>query len=155
MKLAIIVFCAFLATSSVAQTSSQDGNWIKKGVDAFDRVNTTRNGSNEDLLDSVALISYVSGMLAVHRQNNFGAIILFSTVNKASDPAGQPKLSPTDAASLGTMLAFTPLRKLPDNVSPQQLVAILRRYLDTYPEKWGQPAPTLITNALAEAFPRQ
>lgn len=154
MKLAIIVFCAVLATSSLAQTPTADGNWIKKGIDAFERVNTTRNGSNEDLLDSSALIYYVGGMVAVHRQNNLVTIIFLSAANKSNDPAAVPKLSPTDEARVQGMMALTPLRKLPDNLSSQQLIAVLRKHLDKYPERWGQPAAVLVANALEEAFAR-
>jgi hypothetical protein len=129
------------------QQSAVNGNWIKSSIDAFDRVNVTRNGTSDDALQSLNLIHFVSGMLAVHRQNNLTASTFAAVL-------GEKKTQSTASAAdqidqqLRIAFAFTPLLTTPDTLSPQQIVAILRKYLDANPEKWG-------TDALQQAFAKK
>ena len=156
MKMLIGIVLCFLSTLSWAQQGTAvDGNWIKKGIDAFDRVNVTRNGTDEDTLDSRVLISYVSGMLAVHRLNNLLASLVIGASNQPSGKARREKQSANNAMHVRTALAFTPLLAIPDELTPQQIVAVLRKYLDAHPEKWGTNAPLLITEALEVAFAKK
>ena len=48
-----IVLCILPVISVPAQADPIDGNWMKKAVDAYNRVNVTRNGSNQDATDSL------------------------------------------------------------------------------------------------------
>ena len=45
------------------------------------------------------------------------------------------------------------LYSTPDNVTAGQIMAIVSKYLKNNPEKWGEPAYSLVINALQEAFP--
>jgi Rap1a immunity proteins len=151
--LAAVLFCVLHGVAS-AQSATYNGVSLKSGLDAYDRIYVTKNPSEGDSHERTMLIAYVYGMLAVHRENNLKAMILFTAGN---DPkVGHTKQrSEVDAARLNTLLAFTPLLTLPDNVPTEQLVAILRKYLNEHPERWDQHGAILITAALVDAFPRK
>jgi len=38
-------------------------------------------------------------------------------------------------------------------VTQHQLVAVVKQYIDSHPQLWGEPAFTSVTKALSEAFP--
>ena len=152
MKALLFLVLSLTHAWASAQSSSLDGNWLKQGVDAFERAHISRSGTAEDLNTSTAFVSYLSGMVAVHRQNNLLAILLWSGAKKSTDKTGQVRLSEPDTVRIQTAAAFTPLRSLPDNLSPQQLVAVIHRFLDDHPEKWGADASSLVTEALRSAF---
>ena len=78
------MFCLLSALCAAQQPRPLDGNWIKKGVDAFNRVYVTRNAGDTDMSDGLVLVSYVSGMIAVHRQNNLLAAIIVGSANQKS-----------------------------------------------------------------------
>ena len=42
---------------------------------------------------------------------------------------------------------------LPDAVTADQLCLIVAKFLEKHPERWNEPAPNLVRNALQEAFP--
>jgi hypothetical protein len=126
-----------------------DGNWLKGSVDAFNRIYVTKNGRDGDFEDSFLLIGYVAGIVAVHRQNNMMASILVGT---AADNRTKDSKPLADDMKVRTALAFAPLLGIPDSLSPQQMVAVLQKYLDAHPGKWGDPASVLITDAFKEAF---
>lgn len=149
MKKVTVLFLAVCLQTSFAQTTKRDGNWLKNGLDAFDRVFVTQNANEQDANAGLTLMSYVSGMLAVHRQNNLGALVLAYALN--SSP--QKPLSETDRAKIQTAFLFVPLLKVPDDLSPQQVTAILRKFLAQNPARWSESADKLITDAFAVEFP--
>ena len=71
-----LLLCVFSFGSMAQQQQAFDGNWIKKSINAMDRVDVTRNGTTEDVMDSIGFLAYVGGILAVHRQNNLLASII-------------------------------------------------------------------------------
>lgn len=147
MKRLWIIALSLLSCAVFAQErTTADGNWLKRMLDATDRVLVTNNGTQQDLLDSVTLQAYVSGMLTVHRQNNLEAVIAYKLLSQKKDK---------DQADLGIRVAsrFAPLINIPDSLGPQQIVAILRKYLDAHPERWNSQASALITDALKDSYP--
>jgi hypothetical protein len=126
-----------------------DGNWLKQSVDGFNRIYVTKNGRAGDIEDSFLLIGYVAGILAVHKQNNMMASILMGT---AADNQTKDSKPLADDMRVKTALAFAPLLGIPDDLTPQQMVAVLQRYLDAHLAKWGDPASVLITDAFKDAF---
>jgi len=42
-----------------------------------------------------------------------------------------------------------------NNVEPQQLCAVVTKYLKAHPERWNEPAVKLVIDALKEAFPKK
>ena len=76
-------------------------------------------------------------MLAVHRLNNLLASLVIGASNQPSGKARREKQSANNAMHVRTALAFTPLLAIPDELTPQQIVAVLRKYLDAHPEKSG------------------
>lgn len=139
---------------SAQQPEALDGNWIKHSIDAYHRAYVSRNGTSQDISDSLVFMSFVSGMLAVHRQNNLTASLLSYGLTQQKGKVGAAAGAEIDK-QLRVAFVFTPLLALPEQLSPQQIVAILRRYMDTNPEKWGSGAPLLITEALQQAFARK
>lgn len=128
-----------------------DGNDLKRAVSAYERVNIAKTSiSRDDQDDCTMLLSYVGGMLAVHRSNNFHAMILFSMMKPKT---GEQRMSEANEASFKTMLMFTPLLKIPDDLPADQVVAILKKFLDANPERWKEQAAPLIEDALKSAFP--
>ena len=117
MKRIIFLLFTLFHLSAYAQSNSLDGNWLKQGLDAYDRAYLTRTGSTDDMAKGDATISFLIGMIAVHRQNNFMAVFLWSNVKKTTDKSGKVKLSGEDTARIETTTLFTPLRSLPDNLS--------------------------------------
>ena len=69
MKMLITIALLFFSATSFAQEKNgHDGHWMKRCIEASDRVNVTRNGTIDDLAESMALVHYLGGMLAVHRR---------------------------------------------------------------------------------------
>ena len=155
MKFLVATLLCVLYALAHAQAPTYNGVSLKKGLDAYDRMYVTKNASDDDFRDGTMLIAYISGMLAVHRTNNLTAMLLFAANNVSTGGKSKQAMSGTDSVRLKTLLAFTPLLTLPENVPPEQLVAILRKFLNEHPERWSQHAAGLITEALAEAFPQK
>jgi len=156
MKIVIgFLLCVFSLGSMAQQQQVFDGNWIKSSIDAFDRVNVTRNGTTEDAMDSIALISYVGGILAVHRQNNLMASIVVSGLTEQKKASKSAAASAEIDKQMRVTFAFVPLLRIPDTLSSQQVVVILRKYLEANPEKWNTTASLLITSALEAAFSKK
>lgn len=145
-------FLLFAGVAWAQQAETVDGHWIKKGINAFNRVYVTKKPSDTDYVDSVALVSYLSGMIAVHKNNNMLAVLLVSAKDSQNKqlPPGKKPLAGDE--QLKVAFAFTPLLALPDKLSSEQVIGILQRYLEAHPEKWNTSAPYLITEALKEAF---
>ncbi|MHB1054153.1 MAG: Rap1a/Tai family immunity protein [Thiobacillus sp.] len=157
MKIVFVTLLLF-AFSSPAYSQlpvTSGGNWIKEGVDAFDRVHVTRNGTIEDVQNSSMLLSFVFGMIAVHRQNNLLATLLISASSPSNSNKYAEGMSPETTARVKTALAFVPLIAIPDTLTSAQIVAVLRKYLDSNPEQWNKNAPHLITEALKASFEKQ
>lgn len=154
MKNMFVTLLLFVFSSPVYSQLpiTPNGNWIKDGIDAFDRVYVTRNGTNEDLEDSSMLISFVYGMIAVHRQNNLLATLLITASSPSNSNKSAKGMTPEATARVKTALAFVPLFCIPDTVTPAQIVAVLRKYLESNPEQWNKNAPVLITDALKTSF---
>ncbi len=145
----------FFSTLALAQSDEKlDGNWIKKGLDATNRVVVAGNSSDEDVIISLNLVYYVYGMLAVHRSNNVGPGLLAKAAQLSNEKKQQNDQPSCNDQAIRTALLFTPLIGLPDNITPQQIIAILEKYMKSHPEKWSLDASSLITDALVEAFPR-
>ena len=149
MKVCISLCLLLFTTCATAQVVKRDGAWLKNGIDAYDRTFVLKNGSELDISDAQILVAYVSGMLEVHRQNYLNAGLIAMAANSARDG----KMSDTDAAKVKVALFFAPLLKVPDDLSPQQVVAILRKYLSQNPAKWSEPAHKLVTDAFVSEYP--
>ena len=153
MKILIGLSLYLFSLGSVAQQHlTLDGTWIKSSIDAFDRVNVTRNGTSEDEINSIAFLSYVGGILAVHRHNNMRAAIAVSGLSEAKKASKSTAASAEIDKQMKVVFYFVPLLRVPDSLSPQQIVAIHRKYLEANPEKWNIQAALLITNAFEAAF---
>jgi hypothetical protein len=157
MKIVFVTLLLFAFSGPVYSQSpvTPDGNWIKEGIDAFDRVHVTRNGTTEDLEDSSMLVSFVYGMIAVHRQNNLLATLLIAASSPSNNNINAKDMSPETLARVKTALAFVPLMAIPDTLTPAQIVAVLRKYLDSNPEQWNKNATFLITEAMKASFEKQ
>jgi hypothetical protein len=142
--LAIWLLAAAHATAQTANQPPVDGNWLRKGIEAQARM---EGGSTkeEDFGDAMAFLGYASGFFAAHRQNN----MMFAVLAMAEK--SNPKTLTPEAMKLAR--AFVPLAFLPDNLSPAQASAILRKYLDDNPGKWHESAHLLMLNAFKQAFP--
>ena len=149
MKTLLAVLLVIGMSNAAAQTDRRDGNWISTGLEAFDRTAITQTATTQELVDVTSLIGFVSGILAVHRQNN--SIALKSIAATSQNRRGT--LSESEAVRLQTTLLFAPLLKLPDELSEQQIAAVLRKYLAQHPAKWGRPAEIIILDAFILAFP--
>jgi Rap1a immunity proteins len=151
--LAAVLLCVLHGVAS-AQGATFNGVSLKRGLDAYDRIHVTKNASDTDFQEMTLLIGYVSGMLAVHRENNIRAVALFVAGKEIKDLSKKQR-SEVESDRLMRLLGFTPLLALPDNVPVEQLLAVLRKYLNEHPERWDQHGAILITAALADAFPRK
>ena len=134
--IASFVLCCCSVLAAAQPPVTLDGYWLKQSVDAFNRIYVTKNIRAGDFENSFLLIGYVAGILVVHRQNNMMASILVATAadNQTKDPK-----TLADDMKVKTALAFAPLLGIPDDLSPQQIVAVLQKYLDAHPGKWGIP----------------
>lgn len=134
----------FFAVCTCASAQQQlTGATLVKYLESSDRVEQLK-GSNEDFGNTMLLGGYLIGIIHVHRQNNLTVLLLAAASDK-----GQK--IPLEAIKVG--MALTPLLRLPDNLTIDQVRAILRRYLNAHPELWHNEGYTLVVNALAEAFP--
>jgi hypothetical protein len=149
MKVCISLCLLLFTTCAMAQVVKRDGVWLKNGIDAYDRTFVLKNGSDQDVSDALILVAYVSGMLEVHRQNNLNAGLIAMGANSGR----VRKMSEADAAKVKIALFFAPLLKVPDDLSPPQVVAILRKYLSQNPAKWTEPAHELVTDAFVSEYP--
>lgn len=152
MKQIFLLMIYAFTTVAGAQSAQLDGTWLKQGVDAFDRSYVTRNGNADDLSRTTELLAFVTAVVSVQRQNNLLALLVSSGIKKSTDNNGQVKLDEVDAGRVQTAAMFTPLRALPDRLSPEQVVAIVSRFLISNPQRWGESAAGLVTDALREAF---
>lgn len=154
MKLLIgFVLCIFSGLCTAQEEQPKfDGNWIKKAIDACDRVYIKRNASPDDITESIAFVAFVSGMLAVHHRNNLTASILVNSLTEKKKALRNSAASAEIDKQLRVALAFTPLLAVPDRLSQQQIVAVVRKYLDANPQEWSTNASLLITKAFQEAF---
>lgn len=139
------LFCRIALANPLA---TKDGTWMKDSIGAYERATVTKNSSDDDIFKGVALVSYISGVLSVHQQNNMTATLIVA----ASKVDGKGKRSTTDEARLRTAFSFVPLLSVPDNISTGQTIAILKKYLNENPEKWQLSAHLLIQDAFKEAF---
>jgi hypothetical protein len=148
MRFVVAILSALLVQVAVAQPAKRDGTWLKDGLDATDRVWVSKTPTEQEAISSIALTSYIYGMLAVHRQNNLKAVLLAGMV----ESKGGKSVSDVDNARLRTAFMFVPLLKIPDELSAQQVAAILRKFLADNPARWNESADTLITDAFESAF---
>lgn len=127
---------------------AKDGVWLKSGVDAFNRIAAVENVDTRspDFRKSEELVSYIEGMLFVHRQNNMMASVVAVALQEKHGESSPV----TPEARMA--LAFAPLLRIPDNLSRYQAVAILDKYLKDHPADWGDSAGVIITKALKAAF---
>jgi hypothetical protein len=145
---AVATFAA-LVLSAHAQPQRHDGNWLNAGLDAYERIAVTRNANEEDMVAGTAFMSYVTGLLSVHRRNNMTASVLHLALTHEKGRT----LSEADRARINTLRLFTPLAGLPDDLSAPQVAATIRKYLAANPAKWSKPADILIHSALVAEFP--
>lgn len=143
---AVLFLAVWLFSSAAAFADAQfDGNWLRKGVDASARIESSSSTTDADFGDAMLFIGYAGGFLAAHRQNNMTFAVVSMVVKD------NPKQLSPDALKMAR--AFVPLITVPDNVSVPQIGAIIRKYLDANPNKWHEPANVVMLNALKKAFP--
>ena len=150
-----LLLCVFSFGSMAQQQQAFDGNWIKKSINAMDRVDVTRNGTTEDVMDSISFLAYVGGILAVHRQNNLLASIIVQGLTEGKKTSKSTTASVEIDKQMSVAFAFVPLLRVPDTLTSQQVAAILRKYLESNPEKWNINASQLITSAIEAAFEKK
>lgn len=158
MKTIITILLCIINSVSFAQELKQyDGNWLKDSIDSFERAYVTKNGSENDLIASVVLISYTWGVLSAHQRNNMLFTFAAMDYEKSVKKGNVDSVNSSDAGKrLKVAIAFAPLRAVPaDKISNQQIITILRKYLNSNPEKWSLSASELITIALQEAFSKK
>lgn len=134
------------ALCGMAHGEGLDGTWLKKGIDAFERVEARTSSSSEvDGQTASVVMAYVNGVLDVHLQNK----VIFELLEKSA------KANPSTVTPEGLKQAsfFALLRKKPNDLSMHQTLAIVKKYLADNPQKWHEPASLLIFTALMEAFP--
>lgn len=149
----LLLFAA--SASSWAQATKLDGAWLKRGLDAAERINAMQTSSEDDFAASMAAVSYINGVVSAHRDNSFKAKLIAAVALTNRDSEGRKAFNPAEEATIKTAMLFAPLRDLPDDVSRGQVFAIVNKYLSANPEKWNQSADSLIVDALSGAFKRQ
>ena len=137
----------------------RDGNWLKRSLDAYNRIQITGNVNTEDLVEATALLNFISGVLAVHQRNSLIAAVVYSGKNdmlRRCVESGK-KDSACDAlyAEFRLIGVFAPLATMPAAVTNAQLVAAVKKYVDNNPEKWSQDAGQIVTTALVESFTKK
>ncbi len=155
LKLTFAILVCTISEISIAEEPQHvDGNWLKREVDAYNRVMVTGNASLEDGVNSSMMIGYVYGVLAVHQTNNIYVGVHVLTCNRKRQNPGDKELKffPCSKAELAALRFLAPLPNLPNALDVPQAVAILQKYLEAHPERWGDPAEFLITTAFGEAF---
>lgn len=142
MKLIFGLLLAFACAISGAQT--RDGNWLVKNIRLVERVQQKQSTTEDEFRESMQMLFYCYGYVEALY---FPGILAEVAIKIARD-------NPTPANRERARLAagMTPLRAVPA-LPTQQLVAVLKKYLDAHPERWGEPASKLVASALSEAFP--
>ena len=154
----LVLFAISFAISAVAvaeQPHTLDGLWIKKSIDSYERVTKNRVGTEEDLQNSLSFMAYLDGFSAVHRQNNLMASLLVYSLTEEKKKTKNPAALAAIDKQMRVAFAFTPLLRLPDNLSMEQSIVIIRKYLEDNPQKWNSEASLIITTALSEAFEKK
>ena len=155
MKRLLVTLSLVVAQLAQAQAARQDGAWLKKCLDAMERVESSQSGPDDDLVNSVAAVSFINGIVSVHRQNNLQASLLVATLSSARDAEKRKNYTSIEDAQIRATLVFVPLLALPDDASGAQLAAIIRKHIAANPEKWNQGAHLLVVEALRQAFARR
>ena len=155
MKHCLAAALLFVSLCCTAQSGNRldDGHWLKRGLDAYERATVTRIGSTEDAAEALALLAFVRGALGVHLANNLQAMTFIGLTRKHQERSNMKELPPDLSMMVKMSLAFAPLIGLPSAISIEQVLAILRRHLSENPEKWGEDAHVLLTEALQKSFP--
>lgn len=133
----LLIFAVFM-NSLVANARGPDGAMLRQGLDAYERVHVTKTPRKGDAEDAAALVAFIGGVIAVHRDNN--ALAAFMT----SDT--------TTASTKKTLRLFAPLRRLPPNVTVEAIMFLTRSYVTAHPDRLDQSANGIITAALQDAY---
>lgn len=149
---ALVLFAA--SASSWAQSAQYDGAWLKRGLDAAERVSARQNATADDIPEAMLAVGFFNGVVAAHNRNVLLASLIASTMGTTRESEKRKSLSAVEEAKVKTALAFAPLINLPKDVTNAQAYAIVNKYLAANPEKWNQNADTLIVDALSGAFKR-
>lgn len=146
MRRVILLFLLSLAPGLTFSQTKADGNWLMNGLAASERIKTrVSTDIANDSGDALALMGFVNGYVAAHKQNN----LLFAVLVSASESMPQAQRR----EMVKTASLFVPLLRLPDGATSDQLMAVTKKYLEANPSKWHEPANILLVNALTEAFP--
>lgn len=140
----LIALLAFVTAPVWAQQTKYDGFWLRNGLAASQRYFSAEQSTQSDAIAALQLSGYITGFFQVHEMNNLTASLIVGTLPKP--------LSAADEKKARLIFAFTPLLGLPEQITVEQAMAILRLYLEANPQKWQSGANILLTNALKDAI---
>lgn len=129
---------AFFMCTLVASARGPDSEMLRQGLDAYERVNITKTPRKGDAGDAAAIVGFIGGVIAAHRDNNAMAAMMTSDA--------------TTASTKKTVRLFAPLRNLPPNVSVEAIIFLTRKYMAEHPDRLNQSANGIITSALQAEF---
>ena len=155
-----LVLLVVLALSLQAQEPTQPGVWLRKGLVAIQKCNQPLNPANPITDDDVKRAATVNGFLSGvwltlmdvknHATNEYVRHIAIRDKAKSSGDVGTEQWAKARLWILSeTVMEFDP----PSNVSIDQVRALVEKYVNAHPERWGDDEVVIIRNALIEAFP--
>ncbi len=155
-----LVLLLVLALSLQAQESAEPGVWLRNGLVAILKCNQPRSPANPITDDDVKMAATVNGFISGvwltlrdvknHATNEYVRHMAIRDKAKASGDVGTEQWAKARLWILAeTAMEFDP----PSNVSIDQVRAVVEKYVNMHPERWGDDEVVIIRNAVIEAFP--
>lgn len=159
-KLFLALMLTVLTNVAIADDASgPNGFWLKKGLSAcpkvFSKGQLLKTATQIDTVNCLAVSPWVMGYIAAQWQNNaivdYTRSVLQRSIQAAKANNDQSAVNEFKRA-IAIQEALVPLDGLPTSLPPEQATAVILKYLDNHPEKWGASAVEIVQTALRDAF---
>ncbi len=150
-----LVAASGIRADEIKYQSERNGHWLREGIRQFER---TRNDSGvldfDQAMLAAGVSTYVMGVLDMEQPLVLKADVVAMVVASAKRP--ETKLP---EAQVREMVAdrgyYAPLSKTDfrdRKISSDQIMTIVKNYLDQHPEKWDKHANDLVEAAVLSAL---
>jgi hypothetical protein len=141
------------ADAPPAAAAVRDGVWLQKGIKQYERRNAHENLSDKEASDALVVTSYVCAVLDLEKYLVQRAALLSGALKDGKKKRHlDPKMLDGMSRALPLVIPLLKTRFLATDPSCDSALAIVRDYLEKYPEMLDKEADVIVEKALLDAY---
>ena len=150
----VLITCNALAGDLPEAPQARDGAWLQNGIRQYERHNAHENLSDKEATDALVVTSYVCAVVDLEKYLLQRADLLAQALQAGRKKKRYINPEKVDgmAAALPMLVPLLETRFFTESPTCGTVFAVVRDYLDKYPEVLPDDADAIVEKALLNAY---